>query len=237
MKTISNGLGGTMNKQRQRRTYQQIFLDTLGTLSNGEQKLVSNYSLRERLDWPQDLYNRIKSELKTKNAIILGRGHGGTVALANAPGTRVLSIFISYSHTDEPLKNELVKHLKPLERLGLVDQWHDRKIKAGDEIDATISAHLKSSDIILLVVSIDFLNSKYCFDIELEEAIRRHDAGEARVIPIIARSCLWTQMPFAKLLALPKDGKAISSWEHQDDALANVAEGVKAVADQLLESR
>ncbi len=205
--------------KRRRRSYQEIFLDKLAELSDNEPKLIGNGALRKELGWDQSSYDRIKGELKAANAIISGRGHGGTVALAKAPGTRALSAFISYAHADAEFKVELVKHLKPLETLGLIDQWHDGKIKPGDEINSTISEKLKSADILLLVISIDFLNSSYCIEVELEEALRRHKDGSAKIVPIIARSCLWKEMSFGQFLALPKDGKAASSWADRDEAL------------------
>ncbi len=66
-------------------------------------------------------------------------------------------MFVSYSHADEALKIELLKHLEPLRRLKLIDTWHDRQIKAGDDWDKNISANLESADIILLLISIDFI--------------------------------------------------------------------------------
>jgi hypothetical protein len=157
-----------MGKERKRRTYREIFIDALTKLSNGEQKLVGNIALRQELGWDEDGYNQIKGELKNEKKIIVGQGRGGTVALAKAPGVKGLSLFISYAHSDEVVKSELAKHLKPLERIGLIAEWHDRKLKAGDEWDRVISDNLRKSDIILLLISVDFINSRYCFDIELE---------------------------------------------------------------------
>ena len=159
------------------------------------------------------------------------------MALAKAPGVKGLSLFISYAHSDEVVKSELVKHLKPLERMGLIAEWHDRKLKAGDEWDRVISDNLRKSDIILLLISVDFINSKYCFDVELDEALKMHEAGKTKVIPVVVRNCLWTPMPFAKLQALPKDGKAVGSWNDRDEALTNVADGVRLVAEELMEAR
>ena len=217
-----------------RRTNAQLFLDMLTKASEGEQRLLPNRTLREALGWDDDRYNRIRAELVDQGTVIVGRGQGGTVGLANAPGSKPLTVFVSYSHADEAFKTDLGKHLEPLRRLQLIDPWHDRKIKAGEEWDKVISAHLKTADIILLLISIDFINSQYCYDIELELAIERHAKGEARVIPIILRSCMWQQTPFAKLQALPKDARAISLWPDRDDALVNVAEGVRQAAEQLL---
>lgn len=145
-------------------------------------------------------------------------------------------MFISYAHQDEPFKIDLVKHLEPLRRMGLIEEWHDRKIQPGEEWDKAISGNLKNSDVILLLVSIDFINSSYCYDIELEDALDRHEAGSARVIPVILRKCMWKHTPFAKLQALPKDARAVTLWPDRDDALLDIAEGVSKVAEELLAS-
>jgi hypothetical protein len=226
-----------MPSQRRRRSYREIFLDKLTELSDGEQKLIGNNYLRTELDWDKDWYDEMKRQLVAEKIIIVGQGRGGTVALAKAPGAKALSVFVSYAHEDEGYKNELLKHLKPLEQLHLVDAWHDRRIKAGEEWGKMISDQLQRADIILLLVSIDFINSPYCHDIELEKAIQLHRQGKARVIPVILRNCLWHHMPFADLQALPTDGKAISAWGHQDEALTNVSQGIRQVAEDLLANR
>jgi hypothetical protein len=121
--------------------------------------------------------------------------------------------------------------------MGLIAEWHDRKLKAGEEWDQVISENLRRSNIVLLLVSVDFINSKYCFDVELEEALKMHEEHKAVVIPVIVRKCLWAPMPFAKLQTLPKDGKAVKSWADMDEALTNVADGVRLVAEDLMEAR
>jgi hypothetical protein len=217
-----------------------MFLDALAELSDGEQKLVSNQALREKLGWDEPSYGRMKGDLVAENAIIVGRGRGGTVGLAAPPGERkpaALQMFVSYSHHDEPLKNDLVKHLEPLKRLNLIEAWHDRKISAGDKWEAAIGDALAKADIILLLISIDFINSKYCYDIEMETALERERKGEVVVIPVIARSCMWRSSEFARLQATPTDGKAISSWPDKDEALTIVAEKIREVAERLLDER
>lgn len=156
------------------------------------------------------------------------------MGLTSPQGTKALSVFISYSHKDEVFKDDLVKHLSPLKRLGLVEEWNDRKIAAGAEWDQVISENLERANIILLLVSIDFITSKYCYDVELERALERHAKGEAVVVPIVMRNCLWQHTPFAKLQALPKDAKAISSWGDRDDAFTTIAESIRQIAEQQL---
>jgi TIR domain len=231
--------GKRKKRSRIRRTHAQLFLDKLKKLSGSEQTLVGNMSLRQALGWDEERYFRVRAQLYDQRQVILGKGKGGTVGLADAPGTgtNALSVFISYSHADETFKTDLTKHLEPLRRLKLIEAWHDRKIKPGEEWDKSISVNLEKADIILLLISIDFINSPYCYDIELERAIERQAAKEAEVIPIILRNCMWQQTPFGKLQALPKDARPVSLWPDRDDALVNVADGIRQVAEQLLASR
>jgi hypothetical protein len=222
-----------------RRTNAELFLDKLRKKSNGEQKLIGNKALLEALGWDAEKYGRIKAQLLDADKIIGGRGKGGSVAIADAPDstTTALDLFISYSHADEDLKNKLVKHLEPLKRLNLIAEWHDRQIKAGEDWGKTISDRLEKAKIILLLVSIDFINSKYCYDIELEKALELHYQKKALVIPIVLRFCMWQHTSFAKIQALPKDAKAICSWPDQDEAMTSVAEGVKLAAETIRASQ
>lgn len=86
------------------------------------------------------------------------------------------TVFFSYSHEDEELRNRLEKHLALLKRQGLVDAWHDRRILAGSDLDQAISANLESADIVLLLVSADFLASDYCYSRGMGRAMERHGA-------------------------------------------------------------
>jgi hypothetical protein len=103
-------------------------------------------------------------------------------------------------------------HLKLLKRQDIIQDWHDRDISAGTEWARQISTQLETADIILLLISPDFIASDYCWDIELKRAMERHEAGEARVIPIILRQTDWAGAPFGKLQALPKDAKPVTLW-------------------------
>jgi len=143
---------------------------------------------------------------------------------------------VSYSHADEKIKDAVLRHLKPLERMGLITEWHDRKLLAGDSWGDEISRNLDTADIVLLLVSIDFINSRYCYDVELDRALERHASGACRVVPIILRGCLWQHTPFSKLQALPRDGKPVVSWPDHDEALASVSDGLRAYAQEILAS-
>ncbi len=145
-----------------------------------------------------------------------------------------LAVFFSYSHEDEALRDELETHLAALKRQGRVRTWHDRKISAGREWAGQIDDNLHSADIILLLVSPPFIASHYCWDVEMIDALKRHEDGEARVIPIILRHADWLYAPFGKLQALPEDGRPVVSWPNRDEAFLNVVEGIRtAIKEEL----
>ncbi len=143
------------------------------------------------------------------------------------------SVFFSYSHADEVLRNELEKQLSMLKRQGIIETWHDRRIGAGQEIDKSIDERVNSDAIILLLVSPDFLDSDYCYGVEMKRAMERHEEGGAVVIPVILRPCDWHSAPFGKLNATPPDGKPITKWADRDEALLEVAKAIRGVSTRL----
>ncbi|GCA90979.1 MAG: AAA-like domain-containing protein [Microcystis sp. M53603_WE2] len=144
-----------------------------------------------------------------------------------------LDVFISYSHRDEKLRETLGLHLASLQRQGVIKSWHDRKISAGTEWRQAIDENLNSAEIILLLISENFIASDYCYDLEMERAIARHDAGEARVIPIILKPVDWSGAPFGKLQALPKNAKPVTTWSNRGEAFLNIAEGIRQAAMEM----
>jgi len=151
--------------------------------------------------------------------------------------SEAVEVFISYSHKDEALRQELDAHLKILERQGHISAWHDRKILPGDEWDGEISTYLEQADLILLLVSSDFIASDYCWNIEITRAMARHEVGEAIVVPIILRPVEWKDAPFSKLQAMPKNAKPVITWDQKDLAFAEIASGLRQRAKQLIASR
>jgi internalin A len=148
------------------------------------------------------------------------------------PTKKALHLFYSYSHKDEALRDELETHLKLLQRQGLIQPWHDRRIAPGQEWKDEIDINLERANIILLLVSADFIASDYCYDIEMKRALERYEAKEAEVIPVIIRDCSWHSAPFGKLQALPKDAKAVNntkSWDSRDAAWTDVERGIATV--------
>ena len=144
-----------------------------------------------------------------------------------------VEVFYSYAHEDEGFRSTLENHLSLLRRLGVINAWHDRHIVPGTDWAQAIDEHLERASIILLLVSADFLASDYCYGKEMTRALERHEAHEARVIPILLRPVDCKGAPFAHLQALPTNAKAITSWGNQDEAFADVAAGIRRAVEDL----
>jgi tetratricopeptide (TPR) repeat protein len=144
-----------------------------------------------------------------------------------------VEVFYSYAHEDEAFCNKLETHLSLLQRQGLITSWHDRHILPGTDWSQAIDEHLERASVILLLISADFLASDYCYGIELQRALQRHQANEARVIPILLRPVDWNSAPFAYLQVLPTDAKPITKWRNRDEAFADVAAGIRRVIEDL----
>ncbi|POA28208.1 MULTISPECIES: toll/interleukin-1 receptor domain-containing protein [unclassified Pseudomonas] len=142
------------------------------------------------------------------------------------------NVFFSYCHADEALRDQLEKQLSMLKRQGVIETWHDRRINAGQEIDASIDNHINTDEIILLLVSPDFIASDYCYNVEMARAMERHEAKQATVIPVILRACDWHHAPFGKLLGTPLDGKPVTLWPDRDEAFLQVAKEVRKAAEK-----
>ncbi len=137
-----------------------------------------------------------------------------------------INLFISYSHKDEELKNNLKSHLMALKRCGLINIWHDREILSGQEWEGEINEHLDNAHIILLLISSDFIQSDFCYGVEMKHAMARQNFGDAVIVPVILRDCHWDVTPLGKLQALPHNGKAVTSWPNIDEAFNNVVQGI-----------
>lgn len=146
-------------------------------------------------------------------------------------------VFISYAHEDRPYLNELTAHLSILQKRKLISTWNDTDISPGTEWKPQIMERLNRAQIILLLISADFINSDFAYGKEMELAIRRHKANQARVIPIILRSVYWKGAPFDILDVLPLDAnkkvKPIVNWARRDDGYLNIVEGIARAIDNL----
>jgi hypothetical protein len=151
-----------------------------------------------------------------------------TPAVPAAP----LEVFLSYAREDEALSERLVKHLSVLKRQRVIRDRDKRQISAGTDWAGQLSEHLYTARIILVLVSPDFMGSDY-HNAELKIALERHDAGTARVIPVILRPTDWEGTPLGKLQAVPKDAKPVILWEYQDQAFLDIVHSIRRVVLEL----
>jgi TIR domain len=145
-----------------------------------------------------------------------------------------VKIFFSYAHEDYQLMDAVRIQLVGADRRGLIVKWYDRRIMPGDKWKGVIAEQLGTADIILLFISAHFIASDYAYEIEMAEALKRHEAGQARVIPIIVSPCQWEAEPFAHLQVLPTGARALNTWPNLSEATNDVAAGIMAVVNQLL---
>jgi hypothetical protein len=158
------------------------------------------------------------------------------------PPPQTVKIFCSYAHKDEPLREALAPHFALLRRQGVATFWSDRDIYAGSDWAAQIDHNLRTANVVLLLLSAHFIDSKYCFDVELKQAAARHLRGEAIVIPVVIQPCMWEsirvqcdegELELGKVQALPSKALPVTKWRNRQEAFDSIAEGVAAVVEQL----
>ncbi len=141
-------------------------------------------------------------------------------------------IFFVYSKHDHGYLEEFLLHLAGLRRQGNIAIWNDQDILPGEEWDNSIKEEIATADIILLLISANFLNTEYIWDVEIKKAMERHERKEARVIPIFIRPCDWSAMPFSKLNGLPSKAKPVSSYTDRDEAWVEVVKEIDRILDK-----
>lgn len=143
-----------------------------------------------------------------------------------------IEVFLSYAREDGQLAQQFKNHLSILQLQGLIT-WYDLDMTPpGVNWREDINLHLDSAQIILLLVSPDFLASNYAWE-EMQRALERHQAGTARVIPIILHPTFWKSTPLGKLYSLPRDGKAMTAWKSFDLAFLDVTRGIREAIEDV----
>lgn len=147
-----------------------------------------------------------------------------------------LLLFYSYAPEDEPLQQQLEKHLAMLQRQGIVHSWQKRQIEPGADWTALVDQSVKKADIFLLLVSPDYLASNYCYGIEMQRVLELHEAHETPVIPILLRPVEWRDAPFGHLQYLPHNARPVTLWRNRDQAFAEIAGALRGVFQELSET-
>ena len=138
-------------------------------------------------------------------------------------------VFYAYATADARQRDQLEKQLKSLKQRGIVDGWFARAVGPGSGWRDEVSPKLEQSEIILLLVSRDFVSSDYAYSTELRAALERQRRGEARVIPVLLRPCNWKGLPYSTLAPLPADGEPVSRWSNADQAFEAIGASIATV--------
>ncbi len=190
---------------------EQIFIP-----NNYRRHMIYKYRINE-------YYREFKEQTCEQQVSLISeyRGKG-----ENKKNMKKLKVFLSYSHADEEYKTQLDKHLSALKRIDSIESWNDRMLTAGEEFDAIIKQHLLEDDIIILLISSDFIDSDYCCLIEMQQAIERCKREECVIVPVILRPCLWQVLDIKQFLVLPQDGKPVTHFKNRDDAYLEIVNAV-----------
>ena len=139
----------------------------------------------------------------------------------------IAKTLLAYESSDESLLTKLKESLAPLQWKGIITIY-DCEINSSSRAKELLG----TADIILLLVSAQFLNTDYCYSAEMAEAIERHKQGKIRVIPVILRPAYWEKTVFSMLQAVPTK-KAITLWEDKNVAFREVVSAVEAIATEV----
>jgi tetratricopeptide (TPR) repeat protein len=175
----------------------------------------------------------ISPEVSLRDSLIAFRE---CCAMPVSSPARVISIFFSYATTstrDKRLYDELIAHLSLLRRQQPIDEWYDSAMSNGSPITSFVETRLNTADIIILLVSPDFFASDRCYNIEMQRALERSEAGATRLIPVLLRPSEWEITPLSRYRPLPADRVAISRHSDRDDVLVKVAQGIRQVVKEL----
>lgn len=158
---------------------------------------------------------------------------GGIDMSAEVRPVEAVKLYISYAPEDERLRNQLLRHLSLLVRNGIIESWDERQIRAGDKRDEEILKHLDDADIILCLLSANFMHSDFCYTIEMKRALERQKLGEVQIVPIILRAVDWKGTPLGDLQVLPRDynNRPIADRPNKDKVFGVVAQEIQRIID------
>ena len=147
-----------------------------------------------------------------------------------------INLFYSYADSDKIWLERFEKQFSYLRKEGYIQDWHVGKLKGGDERKEQTLKHLRQADIILLLISSDYMSSDDLAH-QAQMAMKQQQANNAvSVIPILLRPVAdWEKGPYGTLQAFPRDGKWISGRLDYDQALKEIAEEISGIVARLRE--
>lgn len=208
--------------------------DVINTIILGLDKALEKESLNE--NYYKQVQKELEADVKPSEGIVESSLRRVPQNTNETTSKKQLKMFLSYAHEDVLLKDELDKHLTALKRSQRISIWQDKNIAGGSDWDETIKEELEQADIILLLISPDFVASEYIWNNELKKALLNHESGRSKIIPIFLRSVVTDGMPFEKLQGYIDIEKPIASFlgAERDNAFREVVKRISNDIDQML---
>ncbi|MBP8070639.1 MAG: toll/interleukin-1 receptor domain-containing protein [Acinetobacter sp.] len=151
--------------------------------------------------------------------------------------TTDINIFISHCHTndeDQKFFNDILMFINPaINSMDNVKLWSDKQLLTGQNIDIEVENALNDMNLMICLVSPEYLNSNYCIEKELKDALAKRKIGKANIFPVILRKCVWKHTFFGQILCQPKDGKPLKEWTDKDEVLSDVTDALMDVIQYL----
>jgi hypothetical protein len=147
-----------------------------------------------------------------------------------------VKLVVCYAGSDELLCHELESHLAHMKNAGLVEPWHIGYVQGGGDWRSELVAHIDQADLVVLLISADFLATEECYELALKRSLARQANGQAKVVPVLVRSVDCDDALAAGLSVLPENGKAVTLWEDRDQAWTTVARSIRILAEALQQS-
>lgn len=197
-----------------------------------EEELVKAYDSNKRFSIENDVQNLNKQIQEQRNKIDkLTLASSTSLSDMDANNDKkAKKVFFSYSRKDRALLEELQRHLKVFQRQGKILPWDDHEVLPGEQWDNRIKANLESADIVLMLLSADFLATDYIWDVEIPMAIQLQKQKKTIIVPIILRPCSWEESPLGKYNGLPRKGLNVTtSFKNRDEAWLEVVQGLSRI--------
>jgi hypothetical protein len=149
----------------------------------------------------------------------------------------MVKIFVAYARKDTRLLDKFRSHLSSLEHINEVRIWYDGKIIPSTVWEDQIREQMHQADIILMLLSPDAIASEYFYHKELTDAMERHLRGDAHVVPVILRPCVWEPTPLGRLQVVPRNGKPVTLWVNRDEAYLDAVKSIQQIVSKVKDKK
>ena len=140
--------------------------------------------------------------------------------------TRRARLLYLHAQQDQAFCQALENHLSSLGQEGLLQDWGEGALLGGDEIAAQLQAELARADVVVILLSADFLAAEHS-QAQIDLVLAEREKRPLIIVPIVVRAVDWLRSRLGRFYALPRNGKPVASWDRADDAWFDVVEGLR----------